>query len=141
MTPVDLDKDNKPGYRIKWRLLKRFKWRWEVTQIEPSTPGSTLQLDGSPSNTADPVALLPHPSLFQLSRQRGADGGGGIGVLSCAHLSHRHTSITGPVLISLLFCHANYGALVKRPPRVLNDRESIERGQEGGAREGGGGGI
>lgn len=44
-------------------------------------------------------------------------------------------SITGGALISLLFCHANYSKLVKRPPRVLNDRESIERGQMGGGEE------
>lgn len=45
-------------------------------------------------------------------------------------------SITAGALISLLFCRANYSEPSERPPRVLNDRESFERGQTG-AGEGG----
>lgn len=86
---------------------------------------------------AEPLGWIPNfpPSLLQLSRQSGADGCDAIGcraALVPTTCTLPHPSITGGALISLLFCHANYSKLVKRPPHALNDRENVERGQMGG---------
>lgn len=81
--------------------------------------------------------LLNSPSL-QLSHQSGADVCVGVGCCAALVPTSRtlsQPSITGGPLISLLFCHANYSRLVKRPPNALNDRESIERGQMAGGEE------
>lgn len=86
---------------------------------------STIRL----SPKSSPIALPIKPS--KLSRWLWRDWC--VILPLCPHSVPSLSSITRGGLISLLFCHANYSKRLKRPPCVLNDGESIERGQmEGG---------
>lgn len=101
------------------------------TPVDLPGPGATKGCS-TPSQAA--IRLLPKPppspsqSFSQLSRHGGADGGEGGAPPLCPRLVPTPASITAGALIGLLFCHANYSKLEERPPRGLNDRESIEGG-------------